>query len=62
MAEHADRPGDSTQTVYFTPEQDARRFERERPAESDPARAEIFSLVTDLRYYDLREPWLDSPK
>ncbi|HEV8651613.1 MAG TPA: hypothetical protein VG276_20020 [Actinomycetes bacterium] len=59
VAEHADRPGDFTQTVYFTSEEDARRSERERPAESEP---EIFSLMADLRYFDVREPWLDSPK
>jgi len=23
--------------------------------------AEVFSLMRDLRYFDLREPWLDSP-
>ena len=61
VAEHADRAGDFTQTVYFTSEADARRAERERPAESDPAMAEIFSLMTDLRYFDLRNPRLDSP-
>jgi hypothetical protein len=52
VAEHADRAGDFTQTVYFT------RFERKRPAESEP---EIFSLMSDLQYFDLRDPWLDSP-
>ena len=61
VAEHADRPGDFTQTVYFTSEQDARRFEREHPAASEPGMAEVFSLMRDLRYFDLREPWLDSP-
>ena len=61
VAEHADRPGDFTQTVYFTSEEDARRFERERPAEADPDMAEVFSLMGDLRYFDLREPRLDSP-
>ena len=58
VAEHADRPGDFTQTVYFTSEEEARRFERERPAESEP---EILGLMRDLRYFDLREPWLGSP-
>jgi hypothetical protein len=57
VAEHGDRAGDFTQTVYFTSEEEARRFERERPAESEP---EIFSLMSDLRYFDLREPWLES--
>jgi hypothetical protein len=61
VAEHADRPGDFTQTVYFTSEEEARGFEREHPAQSDPAFAEIFSLLSELRYYDLRSPWLDSP-
>lgn len=59
VAEHADRPGDFTQTVYFTSEEEARRFERERPAESEP---EILGLMRDLRYFDLRDPWLDSPR
>jgi hypothetical protein len=61
VAEHADRPGDFTQTVYFTSEEEARRAERERPVEEEPRRQEIFSLMTDLRYFDLRDPWLDSP-
>ena len=61
VAEHADRPGDFTQTVYFTSEEDARRYEREHPAESGPSFAEVFSLLGDLRYLDLRNPWLDSP-
>jgi hypothetical protein len=60
VSEHADRPGDFTQAVYFTSEEDARRVERERPAESDPGMRELFGLMTDLRYFDLRDPWLDS--
>jgi hypothetical protein len=59
VAEHADRPGDFTQTVYFTSEEEARRFERERPAESEP---ELLGLMSDLQYFDLRDPWLDSPR
>jgi hypothetical protein len=46
--------------VYFTFEEDARRVERERPAESDPGMRALFGLMTDLRYFDLRDPWLDS--
>ena len=61
VAEHADRPGDFTQTVYFTSEEEARRAEREQPAEADPSFAEFSSLMTDLRYFDLRNPRLDSP-
>lgn len=62
VVEHADRPGDFTQAVYFTSEEEARRYEREHPAESDPEMAEVFSLMSDLRYFDLRDPWLESPK
>jgi hypothetical protein len=61
VAEHGDRPGDFTQTVYFTNEDDARRFERANPAEDDPAMAELAGLLRDLVYYDLREPRLQSP-
>jgi hypothetical protein len=61
VAEHADRPGDFTQTVSFTCEEDARRVEREQPAEADPNFAELSNLMTDLRYFDLRNPRLDSP-
>jgi hypothetical protein len=61
VAEHADRPGDFTQTVYFTSQAEARRFEREQPAESDPSLAELSSLMTEVRYFDLRNPRLDSP-
>ena len=61
VAEHADRPGDFTQTVSFTSEEEARRFEREQPVESDPNFAEFSSLMTDLRYFDLRNPRLESP-
>lgn len=62
VVEHADRRGDFTQTVYFTSEEDARRFERENPPESDPRMAEMFGLMTDLRYFDLRDPRLESAK
>ncbi|HMA46827.1 MAG TPA: hypothetical protein VKP11_06470 [Frankiaceae bacterium] len=62
VAEHIDRPGDFTQTVYFASEPDARRFERERPAEAERGMAEISRLMTDLRYFDLRDPWLESPR
>jgi hypothetical protein len=42
--------------VYFTFEEDARRVERERPAESDPGMRALFGLMTDLCYFDLRDP------
>ena len=62
VAEHADRPGDFTQTVYYTSEQDARRLEQERSAEADePARRELHDLMTNLRSFDLRDPQMLSP-
>ncbi len=62
VAEHANRPGDFTQIVYFTSEQDARQFEPRPPAEADePAQEERRSLMTNLRSFDLRDPQLLSP-
>jgi hypothetical protein len=57
VAEHADLPGDFTQIVYFTSEQDARQFEPAPLAEADePAQEERRSLLTNLRSFDLRHP------
>ena len=53
LAEHDDRPGEFTQTTYFSSEQDARR------AEHEPS--ELRSLMTNLRSFDLRDPQLLSP-
>jgi hypothetical protein len=62
VAEHADRSGDFTQIVYYTSEQDARRFGQERSAEADePALEELRSLMTNLRSFDLRDPQMLSP-
>jgi hypothetical protein len=62
LAEHADRPGDYTQTVYFTSEQDARRSDQDRSDKADePASKELRSLLTNLRSFDLRDPQLLSP-
>jgi hypothetical protein len=62
VAEHADRPGDFTQIVYFTSEQDARRSEQELPAEADePVLEQLGGLMTDLRSFDLRDPQMLSP-
>jgi hypothetical protein len=62
VAEHADRPGDFTQIVYFTSEQDARQFDPVPPAEADePAQEERRRLMTNLRCFDLRDPQLLSP-
>jgi hypothetical protein len=62
VIEHTDRPGDFTQIVYFTSEQDARRFDPVAPAEADePAQEERRRLVRNLRCFDLRDPQLFSP-
>jgi hypothetical protein len=60
VAEHADRPGDFTQIVYYTSEQDARQFEP--PAEADETgQQQRRSLLTNLRSFDLRDPQMLSP-
>jgi len=62
VAEHADRPGDFTQVVYFTSEQDARRFAQEPQAVADePVLEQLRSLMTNARCFDLRDPQLLSP-
>ena len=62
VAEHAERPGDFTQIVYFTSEQDARRFEQEPLAEADePVLEQLRSLMTTSRSFELRDPQLLSP-
>ena len=62
MAEHADRPGDFTQIVYFSSEQDARRLEQESPIEAEePVKENHRGLMADLRSFDLRDPQMLSP-
>ncbi len=62
VAEHADWSGDFTQIVYFTSEQDARRFAQEPPAEAEePALEQLRGLLTTSRRFDLRDPQLLSP-
>jgi hypothetical protein len=62
VAEHADRPGDFTQILYFTSEQDAQRFAPEPPTQTDePAQQERRGLMTNLRAFDLREPQMLVP-
>ena len=62
VAEHADRPGDFTQIVYFGSEQDARRLEQESPIEAEaPSQENHRGLMTDLRSFDLRDPQMLSP-
>jgi hypothetical protein len=62
VAEHAHRPGDFTQILYFTSEQDARRFEPEPLTDADElAQEERRGLMTSLRSFDLREPQMLVP-
>jgi hypothetical protein len=62
VAEHADRPGDFTQIVYFTSEPDARRFAQEPLGEADePVLEQLRSLISNSRCFDLRDPQLLSP-
>ena len=61
VAEHADRPGDFTQIMYFTSEQDARSYDQGAIEEDAPAQQERRGLMTNLRSFDLRDPQLLSP-
>jgi hypothetical protein len=62
VAEHADRPGDFTQILYFTSEQDARSYDQDPAIEEEgPAQAERRRLLTNLRCFDLRDPQMLSP-
>jgi hypothetical protein len=56
LAEHADRPGDFTQMIYYASEQAARRFEQD-----EPVLDQLRSLMTTSRCFDLRDPQLLSP-
>ena len=53
--------GDFTQTVYFTSEAAAREGERNPSPELQRFMESWQGLVEDLRFFDLREPWLASP-
>jgi hypothetical protein len=62
VAEHADCPGDFTQIVYFSSEQDARRLEQESSIEAEePVQGNHRGLMADLRSFDLRDPQMLSP-
>lgn len=50
-----DDSGDFTNTVYFTDEASAREGE----SKSEPPE-EFRTLMSDLAYYDLRDPWFNS--
>jgi hypothetical protein len=60
---HDGENGAFTAVNYFTSEQEARAGEQEEPpAEMAEAMREEMDLMQDLRYFDLREPWLHSPR
>jgi hypothetical protein len=60
---HDGQDGAFTQVLYFTSEEEARAGEQgEMPAEAAEVLREAMELIEDLRYYDLREPWLHSPR
>jgi hypothetical protein len=62
LAEHVDWPGDFTQILYFTSEQDARRLAQKAPgAAGEPVLEQLRSLVTTSRCFDLRDPQLLGP-
>lgn len=60
---HDGEDGAFTQVAYFTSEQEARAAEQQDPPE-DVAEmlSEEASIVQDMRYIDLRDPWLASPR
>ena len=61
-AQHDGEDGAFTQIAYFTSEEEARAGEQgEVPAEAAEAMRELMELTQDVRYFDLREPWLHSP-
>jgi hypothetical protein len=49
-----------TEFVYFTSEEEAR--EGERSTAQEMALEKIWPRTEDIEYFDLREPWLVSPK
>jgi hypothetical protein len=62
-AVHDGENGAFTQVCYFTSEQEARAGEQgEMPAEAAETLRQGMELMQDLRYYDLRKPWLHSPR
>jgi hypothetical protein len=55
--------GNYTDCVYFTSEREAREGEKkEMPPEVAADFEEMMSLVADVTYYDIKEPWLSSPR
>ena len=53
--------GEFTQAVYFTQEAAAREGERQEEFQQRYAE-DMAPLMSDLRYHDLKQPWLYSPR
>ncbi|MET7621720.1 hypothetical protein [Streptomyces sp. NPDC005408] len=54
--------GGFTEAIYFTSEKAAREGEKkEPPAEMKEEFEQMMSLMQDVTYFDLSEPWLRSP-
>lgn len=63
VALHDGEEGAFTEVAYFSSEEEARAGESsEFPAEAAAALREEAEIMQDLRYYDLHEPWLHSPR
>jgi hypothetical protein len=55
--------GGYTDCIYFTSEREARENEKkEMPPELAAEFEEMTSLVADVTYHDIKDPWLHSPK
>lgn len=55
--------GGYTDCIYFTSEQEARAGEKkEMPPELAAEFEQMMSLVSDVTYHDIKEPWLYSPR
>lgn len=60
---HDDQAGAFTLAAYFTDEEAARAGEQaELPPEAAELMREEMELMRDLVYFDLRDPWLYSPR
>jgi hypothetical protein len=62
-AAHDGENGAFTNVFYFTSEQEARAGEQgEIPAGAAEELQQSMELAQDVRFYDLRDPWLHSPR
>ena len=60
-AYHDGEDGAFTHVVYFTTEEDARATESAQPPEVAEMLRRRSELMREVRYLDLREPWMHSP-